>query len=47
MSKEKLIEILKGILITDVDLSFLMQLKTQEIETLVACVRERVDQTGK
>ena len=47
MSKEKLIEILKGILITDVDLSFLMQLKTQEIETLVACVRERVDQIGK
>ena len=43
MTKEKLIEIIKGILATDVDLNFLRQLKETELETLVACVRERVD----
>lgn len=47
MNKQKLIEILSGLLLTDIDLGFLLQLKTQEIETLVACVRERIDQTGK
>ena len=44
MTKEKLIEIMQGILKTDVDLSFLLQLKERELETLVACIRERVDQ---
>lgn len=43
MEKQKLIEILQGILRTDVDLNFLIQLKVKEIETLVACVRERID----
>jgi hypothetical protein len=43
MTKEKLIEILKGILNTDIDLGFLAQLKENEIENLVACIRERVD----
>jgi hypothetical protein len=46
MKKEKLIEILQGILKSDADLGFLLQLKVTEIETLVACVRERVDQAG-
>ena len=40
MTKEKLIEIMQGILKTDVDLSFLLQLKERDLETLVACVRE-------
>ena len=44
MTKEKLIEIMQGILKTDVDLGFLLQLKKRELETLVACIRERVDQ---
>jgi hypothetical protein len=44
MRKEKLIEIIQGILETDVELSFLLQLKENELETLVACIRERVDQ---
>ena len=44
MTKEKLIEIMQGILKTDVDLRFLVQLKESELETLVACIRERVDQ---
>jgi hypothetical protein len=47
MKKEHLITILLGVLKTDADLSFLKQLKENEIETLVACVRERVDQAGK
>jgi len=47
MKKEQLINILLGILKTDVDLSFLKQLKENELETLVACIRERVDQAGK
>jgi len=47
MKKEKLIEIMQGILKTDVDLSFLLQLKEREIETLIACIRERVDQAGE
>jgi hypothetical protein len=44
MTKEKLIEILRGLLKTDADLSFLLQLKKTEVETLVACVRGGVGQ---
>ena len=44
MTKEKLIEILRGLLKTDADLSFLLQLKSDELERLVACVRDRVEQ---
>jgi hypothetical protein len=44
MTKEQLIEIIQGILKTDIDLSFLVQLEKNEFETLVACIRERVDQ---
>jgi len=47
MKKEHLINILLGILKTDVDLSFLKRLEENEIETLIACIRERVDQAGK
>jgi len=47
MTKEKLIEILRAILNTDVDLSFLLQLKKSELETLVACIRDKVEQIGK
>ena len=43
MTKEKLIEIVQGILKTDVDLSFLLQLKKAELETLVACIRDRIE----
>jgi hypothetical protein len=43
MNKEKLIEIIAGILGTDVDLGFLTQLSEGELETLVVCIRERVD----
>ena len=46
MNKEQLIETLLRILNTDVDLSFLLQLKKSEIETLVACVRDGVENKG-
>lgn len=44
MTKEELIEIIKGILKTDIDLSLLLQLENSELETLVACIRERLEQ---
>lgn len=47
VSKEKLIRILQSILQTDIDLSFLLSLEKTEIETLVACVRNRVDHPPK
>ena len=46
MTKEKLIEILRGLLKTDADLNFLLQLKKAELETLVACIRDRVEEVG-
>ena len=42
MTKEKLIEIMKDLLKTDTDLGFLLELKKLELETLVACIRDRV-----
>ncbi len=47
ITKEKLVEILRGLLETDADLGFLMRLKKTEIETLVACIRNRVEDVGK
>lgn len=44
MAKEKLIAIIIKLLNTDSDLNFLSQLKTTDLETLIACVRGRVDQ---
>jgi hypothetical protein len=45
MTKEKLEEKIRELLKTDGDLSFLLTLKKEELERLVACVRHRVDQT--
>jgi len=47
MTKEQLIEIIKGILNTDIDLSFLLQLEKSELEKLVAAIRDRVEQFGE
>ncbi len=44
MTKDTLIDILQKLLRTDTTLSFLRQLSEEELETLVACVRDRVDQ---
>jgi len=46
MTKEKLVEKIKELLKTDNDLDFLLELKKEDIEKLVACIRDRVDQVG-
>ena len=46
MTKEKLVEKIREILKTDNDLGFLLELKKEELEGLVACIRDRVDQVG-
>jgi len=44
MTKEKMIEIIQRVLkVEDVDLTFLMKLSNSELETLVSCIRYRVD----
>jgi len=46
MTKEKLVDKTKELLKTDIDLSLLLILKKEELERLVACIRDRVDQVG-
>jgi hypothetical protein len=43
MTKDKLVDKIKEILKTDNDLAFLLELKKEELERLVACIRDRVD----
>ena len=43
MTKEELINILKGLLETDEDVSFLLKLEKADLEKLVAVVRDYVD----
>ena len=43
MTKEKLIETIKRILNTDTDLNFLVQLYEKDLETMIACIRDRVE----
>jgi hypothetical protein len=47
VTQESLIRILQNVLKTDIDLSFLNSLKKVDLETLVACVRNRVDSPMK
>jgi hypothetical protein len=47
MTKEELVGKIREILKTDNDLSFLLQLKEKEVETLIACIRDRVDNLVK
>ena len=44
MNKEVLIKILQKILKTETDLDFLLELKTEALERLVAVVRGRLDE---
>jgi hypothetical protein len=46
LNKDELLEIIKGLLGTDVKLDFLLRLGESELETLVVCVRERLDQSS-
>ena len=43
MTKEQILKKIKEILRTDLDLDFLLGLKKKEIETLISCIRDRVD----
>ena len=45
MDKEKLVKIIQELLKTDNDLNFLKELKGGDLEKLVACIRDRVDQS--
>ena len=45
MTKEKLVEKIRELLKTDNDLDFLLELKKENLEVLVACIRNRIDQT--
>jgi len=44
MKKAELIKIIQKVLEPDATLDFLGKLEKEEIETLVACVRDKVDQ---
>jgi hypothetical protein len=44
MNKEKLVRIMQELLKTDQDLDFLTELKKEQLERLVACIRDRIDQ---
>ena len=44
MTHMELIDIIKRILNTDADIRFLNKLDESELETLIACIRDRVDQ---
>ncbi len=41
--KETLLQMIKKLLRSDLDLTFLLKLEQREIEQLVAAIRERVD----
>lgn len=47
MKKEELIQLAKRILKADADLRFLLRLETEELETLVACIRARLESENK
>ena len=47
MTREKLVEKIKELLKTDNDLNFLLVLKKGDLEKLLACIRDRVDQVGE
>ena len=47
MTQEELPEIIKKLLKTDRELEFLLRLDNEELRTLVACIRDRVDHLGK
>jgi len=46
ITKEKLVKIIQGLLVTDADLDFLLQLDGTDIETLVACIRNGIEGVG-
>jgi hypothetical protein len=47
MTQSELIKLLKRILGTEIDLEFLARLEPEELEILVACVRDRLAQVDE
>ncbi len=47
ITKERLTSIIKELLKTDTDLRFLQELRKEDLEKLVACVRDRLDRLEK
>jgi len=47
MNNAELLEIIKKLLKTNADLDFLLELPENNLETLVACIRDRCDQLDK
>ena len=47
LTKDRLIRIIRELLRTNLDLGFLVKLEKNELETLVACIRVRVDELHK
>jgi hypothetical protein len=43
MTKEKLIDKIRRLLKTDNDLQFLVELRKEELEELIACIRYRLE----
>ncbi|MGA2108478.1 MAG: hypothetical protein ABSH25_12640 [Syntrophorhabdales bacterium] len=43
INREKLVKIVRELLRTDQDLGFLKDLKKEDLERLVACIRDRID----
>ena len=46
MIKDKMVDKIKELLKMGLNLDFLLELKKEEIEKLVACIRDRVGQVG-
>ncbi len=44
MTKEEFVDLLRKILNTETNLDFLCDLGQQELETLIACIRDRIEQ---
>lgn len=47
MTKQELVKKIREILKTGADLDFLLALKKEDLENLIACIRDRVDHIGK
>jgi hypothetical protein len=47
LEKEKLIQLAKKILKSDSELRFLLRLETEELKTLVACMRVRLESDNR
>lgn len=47
LPKDRLVEIIAGLLETTADLGFLLKMEQADLETLVACIRDRVDRAAK